>query len=184
MSKTKPDKPKLERERKFLQAIEGTINKDNGAKADLKRSLSGEIKHIRSTYPIIFRYLGGIEYNQDEWILVAGLFAYYPQKLDRDSPKNFGSSSRGLALANKSEGADRRFRALLDTSIEDIRSPLIALIRQIKSKDIAIDYPQLLADLCRWEHPNEYIQDRWAKSFWGYEPPEGGSKPQDAIDDE
>lgn len=184
MSKIKPDKPKFDRERKFLQAIEKDIEQDSGAKAILKRSLSGETKQIRATYQIVFRHLGGIEYNQDEWILVAGLFAYYPQKLDRESSKNFGSSARGLALVNKSEGADRRFRALLDTSLEDIRSPLTALIRQVKSKEIAIDYPQLLADLCRWEHSDIYIQDRWAKSFWGYQPPEDELKPKDTIDDE
>jgi CRISPR system Cascade subunit CasB len=48
-----------------------------------------------------------------------------------------------------------------------MQPPLTALVRQMKSKGIAIDYPKLLADLRQWEHPNQYIQDHWARVFWG-----------------
>jgi CRISPR system Cascade subunit CasB len=100
---------------------------------------------------------------------------YYPQSI-REKQQNFGSSCRGLANNTQSEGADRRFRALLDTSLEDIQSPLTALVRQIKTKEVRIDYPQLLADLTQWEHPNQYIQDRWARTFWGASSAEGEPK--------
>lgn len=168
-------KSSTEGARKILESIERNIKNDNGAKASLKRVLTGEPRHIRAVYSIVLPYLGGIEYNLDEWIFVAALLAYYPQKLDRASPKNFGSSASGLASATNSEGADRRFRALLDTSLEDIRSPLSALIRQMKTKDIMVDYPKLIVDLCQWNHPNQYIQDEWAKSFWGYKAPKDDS---------
>ena len=142
--------------RKILESIERNIKNDNGAKASLKRVLTGEPRHIRAVYSIVLPALGGIERNLDEWIFVAALLAYYPQKLDRNPSKNFGSSASGLASATNSEGADRRFRALLDTSLEDIRSPLSSLIRQMKTKDIAIDYPKLIVDLCQWNHSDQY----------------------------
>jgi CRISPR system Cascade subunit CasB len=169
-------KPPNEGARKILESIERNIKNDNGAKASLKRVLTGEPRHIRAVYSIVLPCLGGVEYNLDEWIFVAALLAYYPQKLDRTSSKNFGSSASGLAGITNSEGADRRFRALLDTSLEDLRSPLSALIRQMKTKDITIDYPKLIVDLCQWNHSDQYVQDQWAKSFWGYQPPKDDSQ--------
>lgn len=166
-----------ERATRFLESIKCNVKKDNGAKATLKRALTGEVRHLRAVYPLVLPYLGGIEYNQDEWIFVACLFAYYPQSLE-DNRRNFGDSARGLASATQSEGADRRFRALLDTSLEDLRSPLGAMVRLMKSKGVAINYPKLIVDLCRWEHPDQYVQDQWARAFWG-----ASSKPSEDIEE-
>jgi CRISPR system Cascade subunit CasB len=159
----------LARQTKFLKSLHNKIEKDNdnGAKAALKRALSDDDRHIRNTYSIVLPHIPDIEYQQKIWIFVACLSVYYPQVLDRENPKNFGYSCHGLANATKSAGADRRFRALLDTAAEDLQSPITSLIRQIKSKEIRLDYPQLLFDLCRWDHPDQYVQDRWARTFWG-----------------
>lgn len=160
---------RLEYETHFLQSVSDRIKNDNGAKAGFKRALSGEPEHIRKVYPFVLPYLGNTSEQEQEqiWIPVACLSVYYPstQKVG-----NFGHSCRGLATATNSEGADRRFRALLDLALADIQSPLTVLVRQMKSKKIAIDYPQLLADLRQWEHPNQHIQDRWARAFWGATP--------------
>jgi CRISPR system Cascade subunit CasB len=159
----------LEQESRFLQAISDRISKDNGAKADFKRALSGEPEHLRKVYPFVLPYVGSTsEWEQEQiWIPVACLSVYYPSTQEKG---NFGHSCRSLATATNSDGADRRFRALLDLALTDIQSPLTALVRQMKSKGVAINYPQLLADLRQWEHPNQYIQDRWARAFWGAPP--------------
>lgn len=159
----------LDRASNFLKSVQQTIDKDKGANAAMKRALTGEARHLRAVYPIVLYPLEreGIQYNQDEWIFVACLFAYYPQMINRDDKRTFGHSARGLAGEGNSGGADRRFRALLDSPLDDLRSPLAALIRLLKSKGIAINYPQLIVDLCRWEHPDQYIQDNWARAFWG-----------------
>lgn len=157
---------RLEYESKFLQLVCDQTKNDNAAKADFKRALSGESEHVRKVYRYVLPYVG----NASEWELkqilipVACLSVYYPSD---STTGNFGHSCRELAKATNSEGADRRFRALLDLSLADIKSPLTALVRQMKSKEIAINYPQLLADLRQWEHPNEYVQDQWARAFWG-----------------
>jgi CRISPR system Cascade subunit CasB len=167
----------LERSNKFFKKLTRIFEQDSSAAADLRRALSGEERHLRNTYPIVLRHLGGIgERQQDTWIFVAALFAYYPQDI-RENQKNFGSSCRGLDPNNDSGGAERRFRALLDTPLADIRSPLTNLVRQMKAKKVHIDYPQLLVDLLQWEHPNQYIQDAWARTFWGALPQE----PEEAI---
>jgi len=174
----------IDRATTFLKSVQRNVDKDNAAKAALKRALTGEARHLRAVYPIVLRSLSGTDYNQNEWIFVACLLAYYPQPLDRDKPCNFGQSAGVLASKTDSEGADRRFRALLDTSLEDLRSPLSALVRLMKSKDIAIDYPKLIVDLCRWEHPDQYIQDQWARAFWGApEPPKEKQEASDEIEE-
>lgn len=168
-TQTKP-RNRPEHEIRFLQSVSDRIKNDNGAKADFKRALSGEPEHIRKIYPFVLSYFDNVSKWEQEhiWIPVTCLSVYYPQPIqDAEKQRNFGHSCRGLATENNSEGTDRRFRALLDLALTDLRSPLTALVRQMKSKGIAIDYPQLLADLRRWEHPNQYIQDRWARAFWG-----------------
>lgn len=166
---------RLEPEMRFLQAVSDRISKDNGAKADFKRALSGEPEHLRKVYPFVLPYLGNTsEWEQvNVWIPIDCLSVYYPQQPFRaaDKQQNFGYSGRGLANATTSEGADRRFRALLDLALIDIKSPLTALVRQMRSKEIAIDYPKLLADLRQWEHPHQYIQDQWARAFWNVPAP-------------
>jgi CRISPR system Cascade subunit CasB len=168
MTTTKTEKsPQLERAEKFFISLHQRIAKDSGAKAELKRALSGEERHLRNTYSLVLPYLGDVkEWQQDMWILVAALAAYYPQEVKLEQ-RDFGFSCRRIDPSNDSGGADRRFRALLDTSLTDIRSPLTNLVRQMKSKGIRVDYPQLLIDLLQWDHPNQYIQDRWARTFWG-----------------
>lgn len=164
---------RLEHESRFLQSVSDRIKNDKGAQADFKRALSGESEHIRKVYPYVLPHIGNAsEWEQKQiWIPVACLSVYYPQPVsETEKPRNFGHSCRALATATNSEGADRRFRALLDLALTDIRSPLAALVRQMKDKKIAIDYPKLLADLRRWEHPDQFIQDQWARAFWGASP--------------
>ncbi|MGB7414624.1 MAG: type I-E CRISPR-associated protein Cse2/CasB [Thermosynechococcaceae cyanobacterium] len=126
--------PRLERQTQFLENLHRLFKDDNGAKAVFKRTLSGEERHLRNTYSMVLSYIPELpQYLQDIWILVACLSFYYPQTI-REEQRNFGYSCHGLANATRSEGADRRFRALLDTSLGDLRSPLTALVRQIKIK--------------------------------------------------
>jgi CRISPR system Cascade subunit CasB len=161
---------RLDYEIHFLKSVGDRIKNDKGAQADFKRAMSGEPQHIRKVYQFILPYVGkASEWQQEQiWIPVACLSVYYPQTLrEEEKQRNFGHSCHGLAIATNSDGADRRFRALLDLALTDIQSPLTALVRQMKSKGVSIDYPQLLADLKRWEHPNQYVQDQWARSFWG-----------------
>ncbi len=195
---TKIDKSvnKLEREVQFLQLLQkrlGVIIKsqdksenpkkhiksDLAGQATLKRAMSGEPQHVRKVYEFLSTEISiSSEWNEKHiWIPVACLFVFYPQKIEevKDSQKyNFGRSCWDLAIeinkTGESKGTERRFRALLDTSLADIGSPLANLVRQMKSKGVRINYPQLLADLQQWEHPNQYIQDQWARTFWGAAP--------------
>jgi CRISPR system Cascade subunit CasB len=169
----------------FLKSVHRDIKNDNGAKATLKRAITGEPKHLRAVYPILLRYLGDTKYHVDQWIFGACLFASdSEQKLEREERSNFGKSVKGLAGNTDSEGPERRFKALLDTSLENLHIPLAALVRLMKTKGIAIDYPQLIVDLIRWDHPDQYIQDKWARTFWGAPPPTATEEIEATDEDE
>lgn len=160
----------LERETTFLKNLQDRIKDDNGAKAILKRALSGDNFQVRRTWRFLLPYLEGMpEWKQDIWIFVACLSTYHDQE-NAPTPRSFAQSCLDLHNSSDSKGPERRFRALLDTDLVDIQSPITALVRQIKSKKekkISVYYPQLIADLCFWSHPDQFVQDRWARAFWG-----------------
>jgi CRISPR system Cascade subunit CasB len=153
---------------------------DLAGQAILKRAMSGDPTHIIKVHEFMPRSTRNLSVWEEDkiWIPVACLFVYYPQKIDRvrdPKKRNFGRSCWNLAMdidpTGQSKATPRRFKALLDTSLVDIRSPLNNLVRQMKSRGIPIDYPQLLIDLQQWEHPKQYIQDNWARTYWGAAPP-------------
>ncbi len=160
---------RLERAKKFLQEIKDRLKNDTGAKVAFNRALSGEHHHLRKIYPFVLPYLQGIpEQEQDIWIFVACLSVYHDQDMEPEV-SNFAKSCRELQDSTESKGPERRFRALLETDLDYIEYPIIALVKQMKSKKdrkISVYYPQLIADLCLWNHPDQVVQDRWAKTFW------------------
>jgi CRISPR system Cascade subunit CasB len=150
---------------------------DNGAKAVLKRAMSGEPRHSYKTREFL-PPIGEKSLWEEKhiWIPVACLSIFYPQSISKAKQrKNFGHSCWLLQQeiqhdSPDAKGVARRFRALLDTPLEDIQAPLASLVRQMKQKKFkktVIDYPKLIEDLCRWEYPEKNIQDNWARAFWG-----------------
>jgi CRISPR system Cascade subunit CasB len=163
---TTPKSSRLERATTFLDNLRQRIKNDSGAKATLKRALSGDKHHIRRTYPFLLPSLEGIpERQKDIWIFVACLDIYHDQDKE-PAPRNFAQSCLDLQNKVPSQGPERRFRTLLDTALVDIQSPITALVRQFKSQEVKVYYPQLILDLCNWDHPDQFVQDHWAKTFW------------------
>lgn len=178
--------PALQRAAAVLSQIHNAIEYDSGFTATLKRTLTGEPRHQRAAYPIILRYLSDDEakYDLEQWLWVTGFLAYYPQEINLESRLTFGDSARQLKAEDGSKGPERRFRSLLETPLEDLRSPLTAMVRLMRSskKKIVISYPQLLVDLNRWEHPDQYIQDKWARAFWNAPKPPDNAQVTDSSD--
>ncbi len=154
---------------------------NNAGKAIFKRAMSGESRYITKAREFL-PYMGEKSVWQEThiWIPVACLSVYYPQPIVKsERPNNFGYScfllQQEIQRGNpEAKGVSRRFKALLDISLGDMQTPLNALVRQIKQMKIqrkegefVIDYPKLLSDLQQWDHADQYIQDQWARSFWG-----------------
>ncbi|WP_338438776.1 type I-E CRISPR-associated protein Cse2/CasB [Synechococcus elongatus] len=159
---------------------------DSAIAAALRRSLSGQPKYQRAVYSRLLPLIQTCTGLQQDWLLyVAALVAFYPQlPVEAKASQNFGSSCLALSKSrskkashdNESEdqssrevtSTERRFLALLSLPGEALKTPLTALIRQMKAAEnsVPIYYPQLIYDLIAWDHPSQYVQDHWARSFW------------------
>ncbi len=65
-----------------------------------------------------------------------------------------------------------RFRTLLDAELEldgtgELAHRLRGLVRMLVAEDIPIDVIQLAYDLRGWRAESRYVQERWAKAFYG-----------------
>jgi CRISPR system Cascade subunit CasB len=135
----------------------------------------------------------GIEYNPEKswdkgriWIFIAGLFAHYPQPVEQPHKGNFGNSCWLLQQdihrqSPDAKGVERRFHTLLDTAFENVQSPVATLLRQMKSKHVAVNYPRLLTDLHWWDGIDKRVQDKWARDFWRV--PSSSSEPSESPPD-
>jgi CRISPR type I-E-associated protein CasB/Cse2 len=79
-----------------------------------------------------------------------------------------------------------RFRTLLDAELErdgtgELAYRLRGLVRMLVAEDIPIDVIQLAQDLRRWRAEGRYVQERWAKAFYG---PPSADKSAKAESDE
>lgn len=62
---------------------------------------------------------------------------------------------------------ERRFTAVLRSHPHDFPFYLRQAVSYLKSKEIAVNWHQLLRDILAWSHPDHYVQKRWAHGFWG-----------------
>ncbi len=63
---------------------------------------------------------------------------------------------------------ERRFTAMLNAHPDDLPDYLRQAVSFLKSKEVAINWAQLLRDLQAWGHPDKYVQKRWADEFWSH----------------
>jgi CRISPR system Cascade subunit CasB len=56
---------------------------------------------------------------------------------------------------------------LLDADEDELPWRLRQIVSLTTASGIALDWPQLLKDLLGWDHPDRYVQRRWAREYWG-----------------
>lgn len=117
--------------------------------------------------PWFYRLLGSEAHahrHEEVYFLVATLFTLNPYPLHGD----FGITLRRMKESGSEEAVARRFRILLDAEWEgsELAFRLRQLVKLAASREVGVDWPQLLGDLCQWHYANKPIQRRWAKSFY------------------
>lgn len=137
------------------------MREDTRALAELRRGLRDKpgmnLQAARYVYPWLPKNLP--EDRVKDAFLVAGLFALHPRN---GEGKNFGATLRRI----NGSAIEQRFLALLDSDKETLPDKLSHLVPLLKSKKISIDWIQLLKDLGWWEHPDKWVQQKWAKGFY------------------
>lgn len=162
------------REEEFIESLEELLTKnDRRALAALRRGLGKKPGEEMGVWRYIARYTNGLKpYQEDAYYIVATLFGFYsaPSWRSDDDDKNktnLGASLKLLQARMGGDGAERRFVALLNTHRDEMPEHLRQIVSLLKSKDMPIDWVQLLQAVEYWDFDDEHRRQRnWAKAFW------------------
>ncbi|MFZ2878587.1 MAG: type I-E CRISPR-associated protein Cse2/CasB [Phototrophicaceae bacterium] len=155
-----------ERRHPFVSYLEGLVD-DRAALAELRRGLGREPGEAPGMYPYVMPFVRN-SYDEDDYYLIAALFGLHPSSGARG---NMGEHLYAYAQALGDDAATtRRFTQLLRQRRATLDTPLRQHIAMLKSKDIPVNFHQLMLDLRGWDHDEKYVQKRWASAYWKYEP--------------
>lgn len=144
----------------FVQRLyDLAAREDRGALAELRRSFSNPLAALPYVVPFLPKDASRRE--EEALSLVAGLFALYPERGHMSLAKAMS------IIAKDSDSVALRFRALLDADAEDLPTHLRHAVTLAKSRDLAIDYEDLLTAVRWWGSENKNRQRAWARDFWG-----------------
>ncbi|MHB1007514.1 MAG: type I-E CRISPR-associated protein Cse2/CasB [Chloroflexota bacterium] len=87
---------------------------------------------------------------------------------------NFGASLARLAAKMETGGVERRFQAMLNCHRDDLPAHLAHLVTLLKSKEVPVDWAQLLHDIRQWGREDRAVQRDWAGAFWAVSEPDSG----------
>ena len=165
----------------FIAHLEKLVTEqDLGALANLRRGLgklAGSAREM-DRYVLCYVPTAANEAQENAYYLVATLFAYWYQGKDlvnQNPPQNIGSSLRALvngATAGKDnrdeveKRVEKRLVALLNSHQDDLATHLQHTISLLQSKDIPVNWSQLLHDVQNWHREDREIQRGWARGFW------------------
>jgi len=137
---------------------------DRAALAALRRGLG----KAPGTAPEMYRYIVPLlpektyRFQETAFYLIASLFASHPVSIQKGNLGNHLAQARG---ENNAAALERRFTALLSAHPDDLPNYLRQTISLLKSKEVPVNWDQLLKDLLWW---NDQTRKRWATAFWGY----------------
>jgi CRISPR system Cascade subunit CasB len=169
-----------------IQKLEEQAASNTAVVAILRRSAS----YNPGLYPPAFPYVEPLIYGQGEWrrqasYLTAACWAKSRRQRGEAHPADAQSlpiALRRLCLDPKnpqnSKNIEKRFTTLLDADPDELPWRLRQMTAVLDAASIAIDWTSLLSDLWRWNHPERYVQLRWARLFWS--PSNAASKKSDA----
>lgn len=161
----------------FITHLIALKDRDRGAFAHLKRSLSFDPGAYPPAYPYVERFIGADKHADDPrrnaLYLAAGLFAVHPQHGEGTS---FAAALGRVGRSRESESIEHRFIALLGAEAESLPTLLRQSISLLAADNVGCDYVALLNDLARWLDPwkqeaRDRLHQRWARDFYrAYDP--------------
>lgn len=151
---------------RFITSLEQL---DVGAHARLKRNAGSGLADARDVLGLFYRLLPpGIPQPQHErYFLIATL---YPLA-DSGAHRNLGATLRAARSPKNGAGLDRRVEVLLDSDAEQLPFRLRQAVRFAQSSRVPVNWAKLLRDVLWWDHPDRFVQLRWAESYFREVPP-------------
>jgi CRISPR system Cascade subunit CasB len=157
-----------------IQQLEERAALDTAVLAVLRRSAS----YNPGLYPPAFPYVEPLIYGHGEWrrqatYLTAACWAKSRRQRDESDlgrGQSLASALRSLSQdptnLHASKNIEKRFTTLLDADADELPWRLRQITAVLDAAGMAVDWPSLLADLWRWNHPDRPVQVRWARQFW------------------
>jgi len=156
----------------FVEYLESLHKRDDrGALAALRRGLGEPPGSVPAMYRYVVPFLPDDcpPWEEEAYYLVAALFAYHPKKGGKG---NMGDHFAAARDPQRDDTAiERRFTALLAAHPEDLPHYLRQAVAFLKSKEVSINWHQMIRDVQNWGHPAGYVQKAWARYFWRPEAP-------------
>ena len=154
----------------FVDYLE-TLAEDRAALAALRRGLGQPPGTVPDMYPYVVGRLPQDVYpnswTEQTYYLIAALYALHP---DSAAEGNLGSHFARTLEPNLdySEAIERRFTALLTAHPDDLHFYLRQAISFLKSKDVPVNWHQLMWHVLTWGNPEKRtrVQKQWAAQFW------------------
>ncbi|MCY3780006.1 MAG: type I-E CRISPR-associated protein Cse2/CasB [Chloroflexi bacterium] len=145
---------------------------DRAMLAALRRGLGAEPgdPETAGMFPYVVPWINEW-YEEADIYMIASLFALHP-----DPAKGGNMGQHILALdpdLRKQKPEDRskhpierRFVQLLRMRRDSLEPRLRQQISILKSKEVRVNWHQLMRDVRYWDHPKRFVQREWARSFW------------------
>jgi CRISPR type I-E-associated protein CasB/Cse2 len=151
-----------ETENKFTKRLSSLTN---GELAILRRCNQNPLED-----PRLFATLGKLGVLESYvHSLIACLYAVYHRAEDKPmeiEKYNFGKIFKD-SYDPENQKQDKRFRAILSADKGDaLAYRLRQAVRLIRSKNLPIDFDELLKHLLNWEHSSKWVQREWAKGYY------------------
>lgn len=157
--------------KKFFENLEGL---PTGDRAILKRNAGNTLAETRGgSLGLFYKILPfGVRTGEEElWFIIATLRflnRYAIVDLEGEDTRDFGWTMRN---ARSSDSFDIRVRGLLDSRWSEgdgvLAHRLRQMVRLAESKNVPVNWRLFLVDLTRWEHPERWVQKKWARSYFG-----------------
>jgi CRISPR type I-E-associated protein CasB/Cse2 len=155
----------------FIRYLEQLRDRDDrAALASLRRGLGAAPGAATEANRIIQRGLTADtkDYLEIACSIVAPLFALHSQA---GGEGNMGQHFRALCEPIQPGEAlpsnvERRFMALLSSDAEELPDTLRQAVALLKSKEVAVNWRQLLRDVMGWTHEDGYVRKQWGRAFW------------------
>lgn len=156
---------------RFIAHLESLKERDRGALAALRRSLSFAPGTHAPAMPWVEPFAvkdGTREPQRQALYLVAGLYAAHPRH------RSGAPLAQGLGLVKIRRGSDsieRRFIALLSADAESLPVHLRHAVALVAAAELPCDYTRLADDMARWLDPwqdeaRDRVRQRWAREFY------------------
>lgn len=139
-------------------------NLDPGDRSRLRRNAGRKLAEAHNATALFYHLLPSkVPESQEEvFFLLATL---YPLA-DETQSGDLGTSLRRAQNQKNKKGLDRRVEILLDADLEQLPFRLRQALHFLQSNRVSLNFSGLLADLLAWNHPEHYVQKKWARSYF------------------